>query len=100
MICNNCGANAEGKYCSNCGQKLGVGRVTVHELAHDTWHGVTHTDKGVLKLFKDLTIRPRTFFQEYLKGKRKTYFSPVVFSCCLPVFWRYFTHMFSIMRIR
>ncbi|PZR25240.1 MAG: hypothetical protein DI535_19115 [Citrobacter freundii] len=79
MICKNCGASAEGKYCNQCGQKLGLGRMSMHELAHDAWHGVTHTDKGILKLLKDLTIRPRAFYQEYFSGKRKTYFNPVMF---------------------
>lgn len=79
MICNNCGANAEGKYCNQCGQKLGIGRVTTHELMHDAWHGITHTDKGIFKLLKDIVLRPRSFYRNYFGGQRKMYFSPVVF---------------------
>jgi hypothetical protein len=79
MICNNCGNNNEGKYCNQCGQKLGIGKITMHDLWHDAWHGITHTDKGVLRLLKDLTIHPRAVYENYFKGKRKTYFSPVIF---------------------
>ncbi|MES2828064.1 MAG: DUF3667 domain-containing protein [Bacteroidota bacterium] len=79
MNCNNCGAIVNEKFCANCGQKKSTGRLTVHELVHDGWHAVTHTDKGLLKLIKDLLFHPLSFYKNYFNGQRKTYFSPVLF---------------------
>ena len=58
MICNNCKTLFEGKFCSNCGQKSSVGELKMHDLLHEFWHSVTHTDKGILKLIKDLFLHP------------------------------------------
>jgi Protein of unknown function (DUF3667) len=77
--CNNCSNDVQGKYCSHCGQKAGVGRLSLHEIFHELVHSVTHTEKGILKLTKELFIRPRRVYNGYFLGKRKTYFSPVMF---------------------
>ena len=77
--CTNCSNTLTGKYCSNCGQDAHIGRLTLHELLHDLWHYFTHTDKGVLRLLKDLTLHPRSVYENYFQGQRKKYFSPVVF---------------------
>ncbi len=78
-ICNNCQHVFRGQYCSNCGQDAHVGRLDMHGLLHDAWHGITHTDKGVLKLVKDLALQPRATYEAYFAGARKKYFSPIVF---------------------
>lgn len=49
------------------------------ELLHETWHSLTHTDKGVLRLIKDLIIHPKHVYLNYFNGQRKKYFSPVTF---------------------
>jgi hypothetical protein len=51
----------------------------MHALVHEFWHGFTHTDKGVIRLWLDLLLRPRKTYQDYFNGHRKSYFSPVVF---------------------
>jgi len=51
----------------------------MHALLHEFWHGFTHTDKGVLRLWLDLLLRPRRTYENYFSGHRKHYFSPVVF---------------------
>lgn len=79
MKCNNCNELTTGKYCSNCGQKVSVARLSLHELFHDTWHAVTHADKGILRVVKDLTFSPVLFYKSYFGGQRKKYFSPVLF---------------------
>ena len=78
-ICNNCQYTFSGKYCSNCGQDAHVGQLDMHGLLHDAWHGLTHTDKGVLKLIKDLFLYPGATYKAYFAGARKKYFSPIVF---------------------
>lgn len=77
--CNNCSSSFTGKHCSHCGQKASVGELTMHGLLHEAWHSITHTDKGVVRLVKDLLWRPRKVYQGYFTGQRKTYFSPVTF---------------------
>jgi len=77
--CNNCKAQYQGKYCSNCGQKAGIGRLHMHDIAHEIWHALTHADKGILKLVKGLILNPHSTYQQYFEGQRKNYFSPVLF---------------------
>ena len=50
--CKNCEINFNSNYCPNCGQKNSVGNLTLHEVMHEFWHGITHTDKGILNLLK------------------------------------------------
>jgi Protein of unknown function (DUF3667) len=79
QTCNNCSSNFAGKHCSHCGQKASVGELTMGGLAHEAWHSITHTDKGVVRLVKDLLLRPKKVYMGYFSGQRKTYFSPVTF---------------------
>lgn len=77
--CKNCNHSIHGNYCSHCGQKAGVGRLSLHEVYHDAVHAFTHADRGILKLIKDLLLRPGEVYRNYFQGKRKSYFSPVMF---------------------
>lgn len=79
QTCNNCHQTFEGKYCRHCGQKASVGRLDLHTLWHELTHAITHADKGILKLTKDLLVVPKKVYTNYFRGKRKTYFSPVMF---------------------
>jgi hypothetical protein len=79
QLCANCGHAVDNKYCPNCGQKNGEARLTIHSLLHDAWHGITHTDKGILRLWIDLLVKPKQTYQGYFAGHRKSYFSPVMF---------------------
>jgi hypothetical protein len=56
-----------------------VGDLNTHDLIHEFWHSITHTDKGILKLIKDLFLHPKRVYLGYFSGQRKTYFSPVTF---------------------
>ncbi|HTD99247.1 MAG TPA: DUF3667 domain-containing protein [Mucilaginibacter sp.] len=78
-ICANCGTGINGKYCYACGQKAHIGRLSMHEIFHEIWHGLTHTDKGILKLIKDLFLHPKRVYENYFNGQRKNYFSPALF---------------------
>jgi hypothetical protein len=79
MVCKNCEANFEGKFCSNCGQTADVHRITLRHFFHELFHAVTHADKGFLLLARTLLIRPGHVAREYLEGKRKKYFNPLTF---------------------
>jgi hypothetical protein len=78
-ICKNCDASLNGKFCSHCGQKGDIHQITMPHLGHEVFHALTHTDKGILLLIKDLLRRPGTVAKEYIEGKRKKYFSPFSF---------------------
>ena len=80
-ICLNCSSElaASQHFCANCGQKTSTHRITFSHLLHDFFHALTHADKGVLHLLKELTFRPGTVAREYVRGKRKKYFNPITF---------------------
>ena len=79
MTCKNCDATSEGKFCSNCGQKLEIHRITIGFVTHEFLHAVTHADKGFIMLVKSLILRPGIVAKEYIEGKRKKYFNPLSF---------------------
>lgn len=79
--CLNCNAElaAVQHFCSNCGQKNPVHRITFSHVIHEFFHAFTHADKGILFLLKELTLRPGQVAREYVAGKRKKYFNPFTF---------------------
>jgi hypothetical protein len=77
--CKNCSTSFEGKHCPECGQKADTHRFTVPHLAHEIFHAITHTDKGILFLIKELAYRPGHVAREYNAGLRKRYFNPFTF---------------------
>jgi hypothetical protein len=79
--CLNCGSNLTSgyKFCPVCGQKAATHRLSFHEIGHDTLHYVTHADKGIFHLVRELALRPGTVAREYIDGKRTKYFKPVNF---------------------
>lgn len=76
--CKNCSTPFEGKFCPECGQKE-THRLTVPHLGHEIFHAVTHTDKGIFFLIKEMFLRPGITVREYVDGKRKRYFNPFTF---------------------
>lgn len=77
--CKNCETLFEGKFCPNCSQKANTHRFTIKHFLHDLFHAVTHTDKGILFLIRELLRRPGKVAREYNVGKRKKYFNPITF---------------------
>lgn len=80
-ICLNCQAESQPsqKFCSQCGQKLAMHRITLPHFLHDFFHALTHTDKGIFHLLKGMATRPGVVAREYIAGKRKKYFNPFTF---------------------
>ena len=77
--CKNCDAPLSGKYCSSCSQPADTHRFTLWHFAHEFFHALTHTDKGILFLIKEMFYKPGVVASEYMGGKRKKYFSPFTF---------------------
>jgi hypothetical protein len=64
-------------FCPACGQRTDIHRISWHDFWHDVVHYVTHADKGVFFVLKQLFLHPGLVVREYLQGKRKKYMSPV-----------------------
>jgi hypothetical protein len=67
------------KFCSSCGQKAIVHRLSMHDVNHDLMHYFTHADKGIFSLLRQLIKKPGLVAREYVEGKRRKYFSPLNF---------------------
>ncbi|HZY78449.1 MAG TPA: DUF3667 domain-containing protein [Cyclobacteriaceae bacterium] len=77
MTCINCSAEGEGTFCSHCGQRLEVKRLTWKESLNDFWARIYGFDGMFPRTFKDLTIRPGFAAMEFIKGNRARYYGPV-----------------------
>lgn len=79
MNCKNCDAPITGDFCSACGQKAHIDRISVRHLFHELIHILTDADKGFLLLMKELPRRPGLVAKGYIQGQRKKYFNPLMF---------------------
>lgn len=77
MTCINCSAEGEGKYCSTCGQRLEVKRISWKENLGDFWARIYGFDGMFPRTFKDLTFRPGFAAREFIRGNRVKYYGPV-----------------------
>jgi len=77
--CNNCGASVSSKYCTECGQRAIIDKVSFQETFRDLASGMFSFEAPFWQTLKLLFVNPGKVFREYLAGKRKTYFKPVSF---------------------
>ncbi len=79
--CANCDhpLKPEQIYCEKCGQQVAIHRITFGHVIHEGVHYLTHADKGIFYLLKQLALRPGHVAREYIEGKRKKYMPPVSF---------------------
>ena len=59
------------RFCAHCGQKTSTHRLTWTHFQHEFFHALTHADRGILHLFKELVLRPGVVVREYLAGTRQ-----------------------------
>ena len=78
VSCLNCGHTFTGNYCNHCGQKANTHRFSVGHVAHELPHQLFHLDKGIFRNIRSI-LRPRKAVQEFLAGKRVSYFNPLLF---------------------
>jgi len=79
MNCKNCGQIVEGNYCSNCGQKTSVVRLTFSTLVKELSESIFQVNRGFFYTFKELLLRPGEGIKDYLDGKRKRHFKPIAY---------------------
>ena len=75
-VCLNCGAELQGPYCHQCGQKGHVHR-TLHGFGHDLLHGVFHFEGKVWRTLPMLAWRPGELTRRYVEGERARFVSPI-----------------------
>lgn len=78
--CLNCDHEMNHNYCSNCGQKTAIHRITFkHFISHDVLHGLFHLEKGMLYTAKEVLTRPGKAALDYIEGKRIRYYNVFYF---------------------
>lgn len=79
--CANCATPLEPvqHFCAHCGQKSPAHRLTPGHFIHESFHALTHADKGIFYLLRSLATHPGTVAREYMAGRRKKYFNPFTF---------------------
>jgi len=75
--CRNCGKPVQDLYCSHCGQKNHVDRITLTYLWQELFHFFTHIEHGFIFTSVKMLAAPGPSITEYVRGKRKSYQSPV-----------------------
>lgn len=76
--CKNCGNQFQLNFCNNCGQTVNTHRITWREVGHLLPHALFHLDEGFLYTLKQLTFRPGYTVRDYLTGKRKDHYNPLL----------------------
>ena len=66
-ICQNCETVVDGKFCSQCGQKANVKRITTRAIFSDFIKKITLWDKGLLYTTARLMKSPGKMARAYLK---------------------------------
>lgn len=76
-ICHNCESVVEGKFCSKCGQKANVKRITTRAVFSDFIKKITLWDKGLLYTTLRLLKGPGLMARAYLSGHRVNFTKPL-----------------------
>jgi hypothetical protein len=81
IICQNCdfALQPDFQHCPKCGQKSGLHRLSLHDVFHEAIHYLTHADKGLFQLIRDLAVKNGKVAREFVNGKRKKYYPPLTF---------------------
>ena len=83
MTCKNCGTEVTGNYCSHCGQRTDVDRLTMSSFVREVSTTLIKVDRGFFYSLSQLFIRPGHSIREYLAGKRKPHFKPIAYTLTL-----------------
>lgn len=77
MTCIQCNSEANGKFCSTCGQKQAISRLTLRTFFEDFLNRIYGLDGAVPNTIIGLWKQPGKVAQEYIKGIRGKYVGPV-----------------------
>jgi Protein of unknown function (DUF3667) len=74
--CLNCGALLAGAYCSECGQRAQVRRLSMAALFHYVLHDLVDLDSRLWRTLTALLLHPGRLTNEFITGRRTFYFPP------------------------
>ena len=74
--CLNCGALLAGTYCSECGQRAQVRRLSMAALFRDVLHDLVDLDSRVWRTLTALLLHPGRLTNEFISGRRTFFFPP------------------------
>lgn len=77
-ICENCGAELNGDFCSKCGNPKNLKRIDGSYIISEIG-SVFNFDKGILYTIKELIIRPGEAVQKFIHKNRKRLVKPILF---------------------
>lgn len=75
--CPNCGEIVDNKFCPRCGQENREYNATLSELLKEFFSHMFNLDSKFYHSLKHLIIHPGYLTQQYFKGKREKYTSPM-----------------------
>lgn len=79
MNCKNCGCPVLDDFCGKCGQNKNVGKINLKNLLNEVSENIFVINKGLLRTFKTMFLRPEVCVSEFLEGKRKIYIKPLTY---------------------
>lgn len=83
----NCNSELLGAYCSSCGQRASIDKITFKETLTDIGDNFFSINAPFFRTLTQLFANPGTLFREYLSGKRKKYYKPVSFFILLTIIY-------------
>jgi hypothetical protein len=75
--CKNCGKPIHDLFCSHCGQKSKIERITFSYISHDIFHFFTHIESGFVFTSFRMIYEPGKTVKSFIDGKRKKYQPPI-----------------------
>jgi Protein of unknown function (DUF3667) len=76
-LCQNCNTEITGKFCSECGQKATVKRITGRSVFSDLIKKITMWDKGLMYTSLHLLTKPGKMARSFIAGHRVNYTKPL-----------------------
>ncbi len=80
VSCPTCNTSAEGVYCSHCGEKVKVERITLRYIVSQVVDVYLGVESGLLHTFIEMIKNPGKLFHEYFGGKRQPFYKPMKYA--------------------
>lgn len=79
ISCQNCGYADYGHYCSKCGKMLKKNRISMSIIFASIANAITGMETKYVDTVKGMVLRPVSFIQDYINGKRDRFILPIKF---------------------
>lgn len=78
MECKNCGKEFSGNFCPHCGQSATIEKINLPNFIEEFSSTVFQVNRGLPFTIKELFVRPGHAIRDFIEGKRKKYFKPIL----------------------